>query len=236
VGRHHISGKDHWGFVPMRCYSDTIVGQFPFERIHAISHPWGLVRFWQAPNYLFYSHPGWQKDPPELVEKVKRFQRSANAQLLLLDTKLTWCGEFPPYYVKFMAKPGLKLHAFWNNAKAVTSAPSKDIYVSAYTAGQEALLIAANHAERKAPVTVTIDLAALGLTIKDADKLQVVDAEKDATWGTTVEEAYGKYLYTGPTLLAEEEKKLSFDRSGSTAGLKFTIDARDYRAFLIQAP
>ena len=95
------------------------------------------------------------------------------------------------------------------------------------------MLIVANHAERKAFVGVRIDLAALGLA---GQKVEVVDVEKDATWGKTVEDAYLKYIYTGPTLLPEEEQGLSLDRNGNTASLKCTIDAKDYRAVLIRVP
>ncbi|MEM0201410.1 MAG: DUF6067 family protein, partial [Candidatus Micrarchaeaceae archaeon] len=133
VGR--ITPKGGWGFVPIKYYSDTIVGNFSLEQIEAVSRQWGIIRLWQAPNYLFWGRSGWEKDPPELIKKVEVFARSAEAQILQLDTRIALGAEnnsFPKFYRKFIEKSGLTFYGFWNNNLLFIRKP-KDIYISAFT-------------------------------------------------------------------------------------------------------
>jgi hypothetical protein len=233
VGRHHVSLRDFWGYLPLRYYSDTIIGNFGVERVHAVSHPWGLIRLWQGPHMLFWAHPESANDPPDLVDRVKAFARSANAQLMVLDTRGAFAPLFPQYYLDFVARPGLRVHGFWNNHAAVSRTPA-DMPVTAYVAGNDILFVASNLTTNRLRPTVTLDPRALGMAA-DVAALQVVDMEGDATWGTTANEIYWKYLWSGPPLLPDAERAVQVSPGAGTLDIIFTVGPKDYRAFRVSA-
>ncbi len=231
IGRHHIGHGDYWTFFPVEYYSDILPGQFSMERIHAVSHQWGTIRLWQGPNYMWHmSKP--DSDPPDLVEKVKKFSRSATGQLIILDTKFALqANSFPKYYRDFVAKPDLKNLPFWDNSKIISCKPGQDneIYVSAYTSGKEMFLLVSNLSKTKQQVSVQIDCAAAGTD----SAAEAIDAEKDATWGANNAETYWKHICDGRPLLSDEEMKFKFE-GGAKPKLDLTVGAKDFRAFLLK--
>jgi hypothetical protein len=234
VGR-WLRGVPGHDMHPLRYYSETIPGTFGLERLQGISHPWGIIRLWQFPHFRLFETPAWTNDSPEAVRQVQTFSRSALSQILLLDTQPEWCGRFPGWYTNFTGRADLTFYGFWNNGELLARTPA-DVRVNAYVAGRDLLVIASNPGMEKTPVTVTADLAGLGLAPAAGKPAAVVDAEAGATWGRNVVDVYAKHLWDGPTLLPEAERAVKADTAGGKVTLAFAVNPQDYRAFRVTVP